>query len=84
MKVAISSKKKSSRYARVIGLHILAQQSEGNSASTEYKRYKDPSNSKSAQYAVGIHSLSSSKEAKESQMDPISTPWLDKYSKTLH
>jgi len=55
MKVSITSEKKSSRYVPVIGLHRLARQSEDKSASTEYKCYKDPSNTKSAQYAVVIH-----------------------------
>jgi len=55
MKVSITSEKKSSRYAPVIGLHRLARQSEDKSASTEYKCYKNPSTIKSAQYAVVIH-----------------------------
>ena len=55
MKVTTTSKKKSSRYAPVIGLHRLARQSEDKSASTKYKCYKDPSNTKSAQYAVVIY-----------------------------
>ena len=55
MKVSITSEKKSSRYAPVIGLHRLVRQTEDKSASTEYKCYKDPSNTKSAQFAVVIH-----------------------------
>ena len=56
MKVASNNeKKKSSRYAPVIGLHRVVRQTEDKSTSTEYKCYKDPSNTKSAQYAVVTH-----------------------------
>ena len=39
----------------MIGLHRVVRQTEDKSASTEYKCYKDPNNTKSAQYAVVIH-----------------------------
>ena len=56
MKVSSNNeKKKSSRYAPVIGLHRVVRQTEDKSTSTEYKCYKDPSNTKSAQYAVVIY-----------------------------